>query len=121
MRLQGKSDDANEQSAPTITIPSWINDSSDNLGVAFTPKAMAGLNSLGGDLGGFSSVSDLKSAIVSILQGDPRSVYRKTKCDDRLYFFSVGCCKCTVWFDEGVAEVLKVERERMNEAVQQVP
>ena len=63
--------------------------------------------------------NDLKEAIIDVLKEDPRSNYRKDKCSDRLYYFTVDCVKITCWFDEEknkdeicdiIAEVLKIEK-----------
>ena len=48
-----------------------------------------------------------------ILSGDPRSLYRKDKCSDRLYFLELDGLHFTSWFDDGeegelLAEVLRV-------------
>ena len=94
-----------------VSTPQWINNSEENLTVRFTPKALSGLRSIP-RLDGFDSPDQLHRAIQDILRGDPRSVYRRNRCDDRLYFFSVGGAKCTAWFDGGVAEVIKVEAEQ---------
>jgi hypothetical protein len=58
----------------------------------------------------------LRQAIVDILQADPRSVYRKTKCSDKLYFVTVDKAHCTVWFeadeeqsDREIVEVLRIK------------
>ena len=99
-----------------IKSPEWINADNSNLKVTFTPRALE-------DLQMFSKTNldakykldhlkddlELKSAIASILRADPRSVYRKTKCDDKLYFFNVDQTHVTVWFDNNIAEVLRVK------------
>lgn len=55
------------------------------------------------------SSSTAKQAISGILQNDPRSVYRKNKCSDKLYFFEVDNMHITCWFDDMIAEVLRVK------------
>ena len=95
-----------------VSTPQWINNSEENLNVTFTPKALSGLRSIPRCPDGFDPPDQLPRAIQDILRGDPRSVYRRNRCDDRLYFFSVGGAKCTAWFDGGVAEVIKVEAEQ---------
>lgn len=50
-----------------------------------------------------------KQAISGILQNDPRSVYRKNKCSDKLYFFEVDNMHITCWFDDMIAEVLRIK------------
>jgi hypothetical protein len=58
-----------------------------------------------------ASSDEARSAIVRILQEEPRSVYRREKCLDRLYFFSLDCMHVTCWFDEdeGAFEVVRVK------------
>lgn len=53
--------------------------------------------------------SEAKQAIIEILQNDPRSVYRKNKCSDKLYFFEIDKLHVTCWFDDIIAEVLRVK------------
>lgn len=55
------------------------------------------------------SSSAAKQAITEILQNDPRSVYRKKKCSDKLYFFEIDKLHVTCWFDDRIAEVLRVK------------
>lgn len=51
-----------------------------------------------------------KQAIVNLLQADPRSVYRRQKCLDRLYYFIIDSMHITCWFDDEfkIAEVVKI-------------
>lgn len=64
-------------------------------------------------------------AIEDILKEDPRSIYRKRKCLDRLYFCIVDAMHVTSWFDEvsNKCEVIRVmpyaTRKAMNEADQE--
>uniref|UniRef100_A0AAY5L7L1 tRNA methyltransferase O n=1 Tax=Esox lucius TaxID=8010 RepID=A0AAY5L7L1_ESOLU len=46
------------------------------------------------------------SAIQGILAADPRSVYRRSRCVDRLFFFTLDTADITCWFGPGFAEVL---------------
>ena len=57
-----------------------------------------------------SSVSQLKSLVENILREDPRSVYRKTKCREMLYFSRVSGLHVTSWFDDDnkAVTVLKI-------------
>ncbi|KAJ3615117.1 hypothetical protein NHX12_018685 [Muraenolepis orangiensis] len=48
-------------------------------------------------------------AIRGILSADPRSVYRRTRCGDRLFFFTLDTADITCWFGPGFAEVLRVQ------------
>lgn len=57
-----------------------------------------------------SSVFELKSLIENILREDPRSVYRRTKCHEMLYFSRVNGVHVTSWFDDdnNIVTVLKI-------------
>ena len=55
--------------------------------------------------------NERKEAIKDVLKEDPRSNYRRDKCTDKLYYFNVDNVKITCWFDDDIAEVLKVELE----------
>ncbi|KAF4090830.1 hypothetical protein AMELA_G00056220 [Ameiurus melas] len=49
------------------------------------------------------------AAIRGVLSADPRSVYRRNRCSDRLFFFSLDTAHVTCWFGDGFAEVLRVQ------------
>ncbi len=83
-----------------VLVPAWVDTRASDLQVTFTSRALR-------DLETFPHA--LKSSIIEILTSDPRSVYRKDKCSDRLYFLAVGPASCTVWFDQNLAEVLRVK------------
>ena len=53
--------------------------------------------------------SEVKEAIISILREDPRSTYRRKHCKDNLYYFTVDIVHVTCWFDETIAEVLRLK------------
>ncbi|GBN04992.1 tRNA (adenine(37)-N6)-methyltransferase [Araneus ventricosus] len=57
----------------------------------------------------FPNQNEAKEAITDVLKNDPRSVYRRTKCSDRLYYFFINSLHITCWFDESIAEVLRVK------------
>ncbi|XP_061778946.1 tRNA (adenine(37)-N6)-methyltransferase [Nerophis lumbriciformis] len=48
------------------------------------------------------------AAIRGVLSADPRSVYRRTRCKDKLFFFTLDSADITCWFGQGFAEVLQV-------------
>ncbi|XP_013863234.1 tRNA (adenine(37)-N6)-methyltransferase isoform X2 [Austrofundulus limnaeus] len=48
------------------------------------------------------------AAIRGVLSADPRSVYRRTRCRDRLFFFTIDTADVTCWFGQGFAEVLQI-------------
>lgn len=52
---------------------------------------------------------EAKQGIIEILQNDPRSIYRKNKCSDKLYFFTIDNLHITSWFDDSVVEVLRIK------------
>lgn len=55
-----------------------------------------------------SSSDEATAAIRGVLSADPRSVYRRTRCKDRLFFFTLDTADITCWFGQGFAEVLQV-------------
>ncbi|XP_072039106.1 tRNA (adenine(37)-N6)-methyltransferase-like [Amphiura filiformis] len=57
----------------------------------------------------FKNAQEARQAICEILQADPRSTYRREKCSDRLYFFAVDTVHVTCWFDDDVAEVIRIQ------------
>jgi len=61
-----------------------------------------------------TKAESLKKAVAAILIEDPRSVYRKDKCADKLYFFVVNNYHVTAWFDDedSVIQVLKVKKQQ---------
>ncbi|KAJ7380275.1 hypothetical protein OS493_010991 [Desmophyllum pertusum] len=60
-------------------------------------------------LGMLSSPEEAKQAITDILKADPRSVYRRNRCQDQLYRFSIDTMNVTCKFEESTVEVLRVE------------
>ncbi|KAM8879109.1 tRNA (adenine(37)-N6)-methyltransferase isoform 2-T2 [Spinachia spinachia] len=54
------------------------------------------------------SPEEAVAAIRGVLSADPRSVYRRTRCKDRLFFFTLDTADITCWFGQGFAEVLRV-------------
>lgn len=52
-----------------------------------------------------------KSAIEKVLAADPRSVYRRQNCEDRLYYLTVDNIHITCWFEneENLVEVVKIK------------
>ncbi|XP_040003451.1 tRNA (adenine(37)-N6)-methyltransferase [Xiphias gladius] len=54
------------------------------------------------------SPEEAAAAIRGVLSADPRSVYRRTRCRDRLFFFTLDTADITCWFGQGFAEVLQV-------------
>ncbi|GFS34409.1 hypothetical protein TNIN_101391 [Trichonephila inaurata madagascariensis] len=63
----------------------------------------------------FTNPSEAKQAITDVLKNDPRSVYRRKKCSDRLYYFYMNNLHITCWFDHDIAEVLRIKPSSMTE------
>ena len=94
--------------AEDVKIPSWICDEKKSVKVNFTSAALGSLKFKDQD-----ELDQVKRSIVRILSEDPRSVYRKEKCSDKLYFFTVDSYHVTCWFDgdDDSVQVLKVKRQ----------
>lgn len=102
-----KESDLNQEAAPCNDIQSadWIFEANqNNLKVRFTIRALKELEIIGKD-----NFENLKRAITEVLKNDPRSIYRRKQCSDRLYYFKFNKIHITCWFDEEEAEVLKVK------------
>lgn len=111
------SSDKDSKSEVIVRTPKWVNDSRDDLSVSFTPRAVEDLSRFSSKvpekdpffLREHSDSEELKGSICDILKADPRSAYRREKCTDQLYYVTVSNAHCTVWFDDNVAEVLRVK------------
>ncbi|KAK6324716.1 hypothetical protein J4Q44_G00040580 [Coregonus suidteri] len=101
------------------TIAGWIREPPvTNLEVRFTPHAerelgqfLAPINAEPRDRPRFRFLRGPKeaaAAIKGVLSADPRSVYRRSRCKDRLFFFTLDTADITCWFGQGFAEVLRV-------------
>lgn len=111
-------EDAN---ATTVTVktPDWINSPPvHQLHVRFTPTSEEQLKKFSADsadpryrLQFLEDVEQVRQSIGEILRDDPRSVYRRNGCQDRLYYFTVDSVHLTCWFDddERVVEILKIK------------
>ncbi|XP_008571247.1 PREDICTED: nef-associated protein 1 isoform X2 [Galeopterus variegatus] len=105
--------------APHSTVPVWLREApAATLEVRFTPHAEMDLTQLGsgGEPGVgqapfkyFQSAEEAKRAIEAVLSADPRSVYRRKLCQDRLFYFTVDVAHVTCWFGDGFAEVLRIK------------
>ncbi|XP_007945063.2 tRNA (adenine(37)-N6)-methyltransferase [Orycteropus afer afer] len=95
-------------------VPSWVREAPvPTLGVRFTPHAEMDLAHLSSDVSQsvfryFRSAEEAKRAIEAVLAADPRSVYRRKLCRDRLFYFTVDTAHVTCWFGDGFAEVLRI-------------
>ena len=91
----------------SATIAPWLcNSTVGHLHVRFTPTAERDIEKFSCDpadsnyrLNSYDSAKSVRTAIQDILQNDPRSAYRRKKCADRLYYFSVDTVHVTCWFD----------------------
>ncbi|KAM3864806.1 tRNA (adenine(37)-N6)-methyltransferase [Diretmus argenteus] len=103
------------------TIAEWIREPPvTSLEVRFTPHAERELAEFlpshssappGSDRPRFKFLrgpEEAAAAIRGVLSADPRSVYRRTRCGDRLFFFTLDTADITCWFGQGFAEVLQV-------------
>ncbi|KAM6182078.1 tRNA (adenine(37)-N6)-methyltransferase isoform 2-T2 [Erethizon dorsatum] len=97
-------------------VPTWVREAPmAPLQVRFTPHAEMDLRQLSSGVAGqasfryFQSAEEAKCAIEAVLSADPRSVYRRKLCQDRLFYFTVDIAHITCWFGDGFAEVLKIK------------
>eukprot|EP00063_Salmo_salar_P075511 XP_014050346.1 PREDICTED: nef-associated protein 1 isoform X1 [Salmo salar] len=101
------------------TIAGWIREPPvTSLEVRFTPHAerelgefLAPISAESRDRPRFRFLRGPKeaaAAIRGVLSADPRSVYRRSRCKDRLFFFTLDTADITCWFGQGFAEVLRV-------------
>jgi len=109
-------DDAGiEQTQPEIKVPKWVGDPEENLSVIFSTRAEKDLEKI--DMSKckwLKSRSELRSALCDILNSDPRSVYRKTKCSDRMYFTTLDSVHVSAWYDPEIdgMEVLRLKQQQ---------
>ncbi|XP_006863204.1 PREDICTED: nef-associated protein 1 [Chrysochloris asiatica] len=92
-------------------VPTWVRAAPvTSLHVRFTPHAQMDLGHLSPDaFKYFQSAEEAKHAIEAVLSADPRSVYRRKLCQDRLFYFTVDTVHITCWFGDGFAEVLRIQ------------
>ncbi|CAI9592432.1 unnamed protein product [Staurois parvus] len=98
-------------------VPNWVTESPvPKLKVRFTPHAEMELKQFQAacDNGGpsfryFYSFEEAKCAISTVLSADPRSVYRRNRCLDRLFYFTLDTMHMTCWFGDGFAEVVRIQ------------
>lgn len=97
-----------------VRVPAWVGNPEDDLSVIFSNRAETSLANI--DVSGLRflrSREELRSAIVDVLSTDPRSVYRKTRCSDRMYFTTLDGVHVTAWYDPDIdgMEVIKVKQD----------
>ena len=102
----------------TSTTAPWIEKPPiQTLDVCFTPRALQQLEEFTNDtdksspfkLQFMKNSKEAKAAICDILKEDPRSTYRRKHCKDSLYYFTVDVVHVTCWFDDSLAEVVRVK------------
>ncbi|KAG8196857.1 hypothetical protein JTE90_027569 [Oedothorax gibbosus] len=92
-------------------VATYLKNLPGHLNVTFTNRALDDLVLITAKDNCVYSYSEAKEVISEVLRNDPRSVYRKQKCSDRLYYFSINILHVTCWFDDNIAEVLRVKFE----------
>ncbi|KAI5942305.1 tRNA (adenine(37)-N6)-methyltransferase isoform X1 [Manis javanica] len=97
-------------------VPAWVREAPvATLEVRFTPHAEMDLRHLSSEdvsrasFKYFQSAEEAKHAIEAVLSADPRSVYRRKLCQDRLFYFTVDTAHVTCWFGDGFAEVVRIK------------
>ncbi|XP_015444606.1 tRNA (adenine(37)-N6)-methyltransferase isoform X2 [Pteropus alecto] len=100
-------------------VPTWVREAPvATLEVRFTPHAEMDLRHLSSEgesevshasFKYFQSAEEARHAIEAVLSADPRSVYRRKLCQDRLFYFTVDIAHVTCWFGDGFAEVLRIK------------
>uniref|UniRef100_A0A2K5E734 tRNA methyltransferase O n=1 Tax=Aotus nancymaae TaxID=37293 RepID=A0A2K5E734_AOTNA len=84
--------------APHSVVPAWVRE----MDIVHAPVHKASFKY-------FQSAGEAKCAIEAVLSADPRSVYRRKLCQDRLFYFTVDIAHVTCWFGDGFAEVLRIK------------
>ena len=106
-----------ETTPVTVASPAWTSLGKQTIKVTFTTSSLEQIDLFSPTshcsdyrLTHLKSSDEAIRAITDILKEDPRSVYRRNKCQDRLYFCIVDAMHVTTWFDEvnGKCEVLRV-------------
>ncbi|CAD7687553.1 unnamed protein product [Nyctereutes procyonoides] len=102
--------------APHSMVPAWVREAPvATLEVRFTPHAEMDLEHLSSEDGSqssfkyFQSAEEARHAIEAVLSADPRSIYRRKLCQDRLFYFTVDIAHITCWFGDDFAEVLRIK------------
>eukprot|EP00049_Salpingoeca_infusionum_P002509 m.57695 g.57695 ORF g.57695 m.57695 type:complete len:525 (+) comp11618_c0_seq2:138-1712(+) len=82
-----------------VRIAPWVTDAkSRQLEVAFEPHALEQMEALAPKLALFPNVEEYKEAVTSILRADPRSGYRRGKCQADEYAFTLDNTDVHVFF-----------------------
>ena len=97
-----------------VRVPAWVGDPDADLQVAWSSRAETDLDNL--DLSccqWLNSRHELKGLITDIIKADPRSIYRKNRGSDRLYFTTLDSVHVTAWYDDNLEgmEVLRLKTQ----------
>ena len=118
--LSSKTETSHSGAVADTAVAQWLSAPPvAKLQVTFTPTAEAQLQNFAAQtasstnprhrLNFLSGEEEIRTAIVSVLSEDPRSVYRRERCRDSLYFFTVDQVHVTCWFDDDKAEVVRLQ------------
>jgi len=97
-----------------VYVPDWIANPDADLAVVFSSRAEQDLDNI--DLSPCNwlrSAQELRGLVTDMMRADPRSVYRKNRGSDRLYFTTVDTVHVTAWYDDslGGMEVLRLRNQ----------
>ncbi|XP_061174769.1 tRNA (adenine(37)-N6)-methyltransferase-like [Saccostrea echinata] len=104
-------------SSPEVKSAKWISDAPvTKLCVTITERANSQLQKFSKSakndefrLKFLDSADEALEAIRAILCEDPRSIYRRQKCVDNLYYFTVDVLHVTCWFDDDLVEIVRIQ------------
>jgi len=110
----GSSGETESQEKTQVYVPEWIANPDADLMVVFSSRAEQDLDNI--DLSPCNwlrSAQELRGLVTDMMRADPRSVYRKNRGSDRLYFTSVDTVHVTAWYDDslGGMEVLRLRNQ----------
>ncbi|UYV69839.1 C9orf156 [Cordylochernes scorpioides] len=108
-----------QDDGPTVRVAQWVaSPPRPQLQVELCPRAHSSLQLFHGPdthsppcqhcLRYLRGPEDALAALADILAADPRSVYRKAKCSDRIFFFDLDVLHVSCWFDQDLVQVLKI-------------
>jgi len=108
------SGETESQEKTQVYVPEWIANPDADLMVVFSSRAEQDLDNI--DLSPCNwlrSAQELRGLVTDMMRADPRSVYRKNRGSDRLYFTTVDTVHVTAWYDDslGGMEVLRLRNE----------
>lgn len=95
------------------TLPTWIEDPTvGNIpeeNITFSENALKQLENLLKYLKFYNTLEDIQSAIIQVLQSDPRPVYMRKKQDDKLYGFRIDAINVRCSFDKDKFHIEDIE------------